>query len=136
MRDTSASYWFQAGDAVRVSSDQVCKAGTNLHGRIGVVRETWEKCDVDPTCCCAEQVDRHMAVRVEFDGSEDDAASPGCSFTHYFAEDELVKVPVDRDDPVAFDGMSCKEFKLGQLQLDSQKRGLSSFDPTPLSTEH
>jgi len=56
MRDASASYWFQVGDSVRVMED-VQKAGVSLKGRVGTVCETWEKCDVDPTCCCAEQVD-------------------------------------------------------------------------------
>ena len=50
MRDASASYWFQRGNSVRVIED-VEKAGHNLKHRVGKVVETWEKCDVDPTCC-------------------------------------------------------------------------------------
>jgi hypothetical protein len=47
MRDHSASYWFQAGDAVELSTLDVIKAGSNLRERQGVVVQTW-KCDVDP----------------------------------------------------------------------------------------
>lgn len=91
MRDLSASYWFTAGDAVRVVSS-VPKASYELQGRIGRVVATWEKCDVDPTCCCAEQVDTNYAVRVEFPGSVEDSEKEGESFYHYFAEDEITKV--------------------------------------------
>lgn len=90
MRDASASYWFRVGDRVRVVDD-VPKAGANLRHRIGTVVETWEKCDVDPTCCCAEQVDAGMAVRVEFRGTEADGDVAGAGFFHYFAESELVQ---------------------------------------------
>jgi hypothetical protein len=143
MRDLSASYWFQAGDAVKVVDD-VMKAGSNLRERQGVVVQTWEKCDVDPTCCCAEQVDLGMAVRVEFQGSEQAADGEG-SFDHYFAEEELIKQPkeetkvviqdVSEDTQVAFDGMTCKAFKLDQLQLDKKPRKLASFEPSRADSE-
>jgi hypothetical protein len=152
MRDTSASYWFRAGDAVRVC-EPVSKASVNLEGRVGVVLETWEKCDVDPTCCCAEQVDCSMAVRVEFPGDllGEAASESARSFTHYFAEDELVKVsagpspeelgsrgPLSSslvDGPVAFDGVGCVAFKLDQLQLDSKPRKIASFEPAATPPE-
>jgi hypothetical protein len=131
MRDLSATYWFQIGEAVLVVGD-VVKANHNLRGRQGVVTETWEKCDVDPTCCCAEQVDLGMAVRVYFMGSEKDAKDGG-SFEHYFAEDELVKMNVNDSEmlsvPVAFDGMSCRAFKLEQLQIGQKPRSIASFEP-------
>lgn len=151
MRDKSSSYWFHVGDTVRVVSDNVYKAGVNLQGRVGIVKETWEKCDVDPTCCCAEQVDENMAVRVEFDGMKDDdplVAGTTNTFTHYFAEEELVKVAEQEGDldftsgsdknsdtisgggPVAFDGMSCVDLKLNHLQSASSKpRGIASYEP-------
>lgn len=85
MRDRSSSYWFSVGQRVRVvedvwrgssftspsistsiSTSPSASQRENLKGRTGTVVETWEKCDVDPTCCCAEQVDTNMAVRVEF----------------------------------------------------------------------
>lgn len=118
MRDSSASYWFQVGDRVRVIENVLKNGdnnnGWNLKGMDGIVMETWEKCDVDPTCCCAEQVDTGMAVRVEFtprnstlsleehgtmsslpgmaNATNPDSAGNGSVFFHYFAENELVKV--------------------------------------------
>eukprot|EP00536_Pseudo-nitzschia_multiseries_P014684 jgi/Psemu1/39767/gm1.39767_g len=138
MRDRSSSYWFSVGDTVRVVEDVVCGSSssgsssptsstststtttttttTNLRGRIGTVVETWEKCDVDPTCCCAEQVDTDMAVRVVFgkkdkDNDDDNDKDNGIDndndddknetrsttesespFYYYFAEEELVRV--------------------------------------------
>jgi hypothetical protein len=137
MRDRSASYWFQAGDRVRVVDD-VYKAGTNLRQRVGVVVETWEKCDVDPTCCCAEQVDTGMAVRVEFERDESNKELLESSFMHYFAEEELLKVKEEEvieaaaagnEKSLPFDGMSCTAFKLEQLQTHQKPRGIASFEP-------
>jgi ribosomal protein L21E len=157
MRDTSASYWFQRGDMVQVVADNVVKAGINLQNRIGRVVETWEKCDVDPTCCCAEQVDINMAVRVEFQGTESDPNTTGVSFLHYFAEDELLQIPatstIEEDETahykaasgsttasLPFDGMSCTAFKLDHLQSASQKqRNIFKWEPgapQPLKEEH
>ena len=83
----------------------------DLKGREGVVIETWEKCDVDPTCCCAEFVDENYAVNVQFDAKslviDDDDCGDGVgvdggdtvesedNFTSYFAEAEIVKVDVE-----------------------------------------
>jgi len=78
MKDNSASTWFKIGDKVQVVDD-VIKAEINLRGRTGYVMEAWEKCDVDPTCCCAEQVECDLAVRVRFNDQ----------LEHYFAEEEL-----------------------------------------------
>lgn len=81
--------------------EDVLKGPQNLKGRTGRVVETWEKCDVDPTCCCAEQVDTDMAVRVLFrdqvskddDQSEETETSDDSAvFYFYFAEEELVKL--------------------------------------------
>ena len=116
MRDASCSYWFSVGDQVKVVDD-VQKAGSSLYGRRGVVVETWEKCDVDPTCCCAEQVEKDMAVRVSFEGTEKDANVAGVSFYHYFAEEELLKLKEEELKSVAFDGASCVDFKLQALGL-------------------
>lgn len=138
MRDASAAYWFSVGDTVEVVEDVWKSQHYNLRGRIGVVRETWEKCDVDPTCCCAEQVDPNMAVRVEFAGTESNPHEPESSFLFYFGEQELCRVvdniqkkkeEEEEEDPTGeeeeesvvveqlpFDGMSCKAFKLEQLE--------------------
>jgi hypothetical protein len=138
MRDLSASYWFKVGDSVRVVDD-VPKAGVNLRNRRGKVLETWEKCDVDPTCCCAEQVDMGMAVRVEFEGTEAEETEEGASFYHYFAEEELQKIQEEdlrskqsegdaSSGPAAFDGMSCVAFKLDQLKMGQQAQRLAAFE--------
>jgi hypothetical protein len=96
MRDVSASYWFRVGDKVQVVQD-VYKGNSNLNQRIGTVREAWEKCDIDPTCCCAEQVDTGMAVKVEFEVTTD-SEEGGASMFHHFAEDELIKLTDDAVD--------------------------------------
>lgn len=127
MRDVSASYWFSVGDSVKVVDD-VTKAGINLRHRVGKVVETWEKCDVDPTCCCAEQVDTGMAVRVEFSGTEEDETASATSFYHYFAEDELLKVEENGASSVAFDGISCTAFKLDQLKMGQQAQRIAAFE--------
>jgi hypothetical protein len=109
MKDNSAAYWFTTGDIVKVVDD-VVKAGYNLKGRHGKVMTTWEKCSVDPTCCCAEWVDTGMSIRVEFQGTEKTEKGEG-SFMHYFAEEELLKVKEETSAKIGvdvpFDGMSC-----------------------------
>ena len=102
MKDLSSANAFQIGDEVRVVSS-VIKAGVDLNNRVGTVEETWEKCDVDPTCCCAEFVDENFAVTVRFDGSIDDVSGKEVSgtkdiFTHFFSEDELIKTWIKKDD--------------------------------------
>lgn len=136
MKDASSAYWFSKGDKVRVTSS-VMKAGFDLMGREGVVTETWEKCDVDPTCCCAEFVDENYAVNVKFQGSIDPDIKDNSStfivgindFSHFFAEEELVKVKVEDGDTLPFDGMSCKAFKLDQLNIGEQPRRIGAYDP-------
>ena len=77
MRDKSACYWFAINDRVRVVEDvYINHQKTNLKHRVGTVIQTWEKCDIDPTCCCAEQVDTNYAVRVEFGVVPDDTPPP------------------------------------------------------------
>lgn len=95
--------------------EDVTKAGVNLKGRTGVVVQAWEKCEVDPTCCCAEQVEVDLAIRVEFKGTEANANEEGVSFQFHFNEDELKQIKAP-EPVVAFDGMSCKAFKLEQLE--------------------
>ena len=78
------------GDAVTVV-EEVVKAGQSLRGLSGVVVETWEKCDVDPTCCCAEWVDEGLSIRVKFSAHEKVGSDLFSTdyFFHYFAESEL-----------------------------------------------
>jgi len=135
MKDASSSYWFTAGDRVEVVS-HVTKSGIDLKGRRGQVVETWEKCDVDPTCCCAEFVDDNYAVLVKFGGPIDlqlvDMSNGGMmpgSFTHHFHEDELRKVKEGMGtDVIPFDGMSCTAFKLIQLNMGRQQAQRSVSD--------
>ena len=105
--------------------------------------KTWEKCDVDPTCCCAEFVDTGFAVHVKFE--DDGKFGDGDSFIHFFAEEELLKVteeplaqqskPDGPESVIAFDGMSCKAFKLEQLGSVGQKpRSIANYDPNSPST--
>ena len=109
------------------------KGGVDLMGFTGMVAELWSKCEVDPTCCCAEQVGLNMAVLVKFDGSVPGGKNvpSGKSFTHYFGEDELEKSIIssekqdDKDAP--FDGLSCKAFKLKQLDMGGQAQRLKAF---------
>lgn len=126
MRDRSSSYWFSPGDRVEVIED-VTKAGYNLKGRVGVVAASWEKCDVDPTCCCAEQVERDLAVRVNFQGTEWNENDEG-SFGFGFNEDELRKSTAE--DRTPFDGKTCKAFKLEQLeaQRNAVSKATASHD--------
>lgn len=131
MMDRSSANIFEVGEIVRVVDD-VEKSGVNLKGREGYVKETWEKCDVDPTCCCAEFVDDGFAVHVEFQADEkfgDASITQKETFVHYFAERELVHRREDEDpeETVAFDGMSCKAFKLDQLKMGEQARRIATF---------
>ena len=138
MRDLSASYWFKVGQQVKVVDD-VYKAGANLRGRQGTVISTFEKCDVDPTCCCAEQVDLGMAVQVEFSGSKTDETNniEGMKFVHYFAEDELLEVKEEAQpqpqqssssSSLPFDGQSCVAFKLDHLKMGQQAQRIAAFE--------
>ncbi|KAL7530187.1 hypothetical protein ACHAXR_003351 [Thalassiosira sp. AJA248-18] len=137
MGDHSCATIFQKGDTVTVMED-VMKAGKNLKGLSGTVIETWEKCDVDPTCCCAEWVDEGLAVHVRFtvDDEEGNGLFANDTFIHYFAESELVKKKEDLDSSnssssssdVAFDGLSCKAFKLDKLSMGEQAKRIAAFE--------
>jgi hypothetical protein len=126
------------------------KAGSNLKGREGVVIQTWEKCEVDPTCCCAEQVDLGMAVHVKFATEDSCSIIADDFFIHYFAEDELEVVKKEQaledrvgtgasestsSSVVAFDGLSCKAFKLDHLKMGKQAQRIAQFEASRLDTE-
>jgi len=135
MKDNSSATWFNVGDRVRVIEDVMKNKTTNLKGRIGTVVETWEKCDVDPTCCCAEQVDLGMAVHVRF-AVKNDLFEGDDYFVYYFAEEELDNVKEEEDDTsssskettVPFDGLSCTTFKLDQLKMGAQAQRIAAFE--------
>ena len=94
--DHSSATLFEVGDTVTVIDD-IMKGNRNLNGMSGQVTFTWEKCDVDPTCCCAEWVDEGLSVHVKFNVDDENNKEEGESlfandtFIHYFAESELVK---------------------------------------------
>lgn len=149
MGDHSSATLFQVGDTVQVNDD-VLKAGKNLKGLKGTVIETWEKCDVDPTCCCAEWVDEGLSVHVRFEvevvqnqnPSQVDHVDgePSVSlllandvFVHYFAESELIKTKKEeertiKESTVAFDGLSCMAFKLDKLKMGGQAQRIAAFE--------
>mmetsp|Transcript_15812 Transcript_15812/g.19278 ORF Transcript_15812/g.19278 Transcript_15812/m.19278 type:complete len:232 (-) Transcript_15812:335-1030(-) len=152
MRDLSSANVFQIGEKVKVVSS-VIKAGFDLNGRMGEVIETWEKCDVDPTCCCAEFVDENFAVTVKFEGCMDGDKNESTSnlieglndyFTHFFSEEELLKVndnkeqndPSESTKQVPFDGMSCKTFKLNQLKMGEQAQRIAAYEESNASQEN
>lgn len=108
MRDMSSANIFKIGDKVKVVSS-VLKAGVELKGKIGTVQETWEKCEVDPTCCCAEFVDENFAVNVKFIDENAEFVNSNVSiaglndyYTHFFAEDELLKVQMEEEIVASF----------------------------------
>lgn len=131
MKDKSSANVFSVGDRVRVVDD-VEKAGINLRGRVGTVKETWTKCKVDPTCCCAEFVDDGFAVHVSFDrvAATDGPITAEDTFVHYFAERELIEEKEEENDApaVAFDGMSCQAFKLNQLKMGEQAQRIAAYE--------
>jgi hypothetical protein len=101
------------------------------------VIETWEKCDVDPTCCCAEWVDEGLSVRVRFGVDEENEFFANDTYFHYFAESELAKKKEDDciDDqeegstpPIAFEGMSCTAFKVDKLKMGEQAKRIAKFE--------
>ncbi|KAL3765464.1 hypothetical protein ACHAW5_008577 [Stephanodiscus triporus] len=134
MGDRSSATRFCVGDAVTVV-EEVAKAGKSLRGLSGVVVETWEKCDVDPTCCCAEWVDESLSIRVRFAASKDSGNGlfTNDSFFHYFSESELLKEKENSAgdaEVVAFDGLSCKAFKLEKLSMGQQAKRIATFEET------
>ena len=45
-------------------TDDVVSGGVKLKGMQGKVVYAWEKCEVDPTCCCAELSMEDASVQV------------------------------------------------------------------------
>ncbi len=135
MADHSSVTSLKVGNEVTVIAD-VLKAGKNLRGLSGTVIETWEKCQVDPTCCCSEWVDEGLSVRVRFCVDEANEFFANDTFIHYFAESELAKKKEDScidkqeegNTPIAFDGMSCTAFKVDKLKMGEQAKRIANFE--------
>ena len=94
----------------------------------------WEKCDVDPTCCCAEWVDEGLSVRVRFNNDDRNELFANDTFTHYFAESELIEKKIDDGEDgnttqstagVAFDGLV---HKLDKLSMGEQAKRIAAFE--------
>ena len=91
MNDSStASVYFQIGNKVRIVKD-VIHTPTNMtsfssYGMQGVVCNVWDKCEVDPFCCCAELA-YDAPIEVRFAGSRYDPNKD--SWNAHFALDEL-----------------------------------------------
>ena len=83
-------------------------------------------------------------MHVRFNANNENALFANDTFIHYFAESELIKkkddVPIntnekEEDDEnkqqstsVAFDGLSCKAFKLDKLSMGEQARRIAAFE--------
>jgi hypothetical protein len=83
------------GDRVEVTSDVHIKGGVNSIGMQGTVIDTWEICETDPACCCAELTDTGYEVTVKLDHSTSPTAPSGEQrqplqrLVGYFNEDEV-----------------------------------------------
>jgi hypothetical protein len=94
MRDGStASVFFAIGDKVRIIKDvwhhpKSLPPFTSIK-MIGTVCDIWEKCEVDPHCCCAELA-FDAPVQVRFAGSQYDADTD--NWTAHFALDEILLI--------------------------------------------
>ena len=93
MRDGStSSNYFKVGEQVRVSTDvwhrppHASKPSFSSKGREGSVVQVWEKCEVDPACCCAELA-FDAPIEVRFEGDDYDETSS--FWTAFFAVDEI-----------------------------------------------
>ena len=70
-------------------------------------------------------------MRVRFNNDDgNELFANDTSFTHYFAESELIEKKIDdrEDSRVAFDGLSCKAFKLDKLSMGEQAKRIAAFE--------
>ena len=91
MRDAStASVFFSVGDKVRIIKDVWHRPQSlpsfNSIDLEGTVCEVWEKCEVDPHCCCAELA-FDAPIQVRFLGNQ--YISDIDNWTAHFAMDEI-----------------------------------------------
>ena len=93
MRDGStASNYFSVGARVRVVKPVTHRPPAlpsrsfSSFGKVGTVIGVWEKCEVDPHCCCAELA-FDAPIEVRFDDYDYNPAE--CSWTAFYAVDEI-----------------------------------------------
>ena len=94
MRDGStASTYFNVGDKVRVVENVWHNPPTlptfSSKDLEGIICGVWEKCEVDPSCCCAELA-FDAPIEVQFEGAQYNEGA--ASWTAHFAFDEIVRV--------------------------------------------
>ena len=94
MRDgSSAAVYFQIGDMVKITADVIHspknKPAFSSKGLEGRIKDIWEKCEVDPHCCCAELA-TDAPIEVEF--NNDLYYESGGIWTGHFAADEIQQV--------------------------------------------
>jgi hypothetical protein len=91
MRDGStASTFFSVGDKVKIIKDVWHRPESlpsfNSIDLEGTVCEVWEKCEVDPHCCCAELA-FDAPIQVRFFGNQYNSQED--NWTAHFAMDEI-----------------------------------------------
>lgn len=91
MRDAStASTFFSVGDKVKIVKDVWHRPQSlpsfNSFDLEGTVCEVWEKCEVDPHCCCAELA-FDAPIQVRFFGNQYNSDMD--NWTAHFAMDEI-----------------------------------------------
>lgn len=101
MRDGStATTYFSVGDSIRVITDvwhhPPSRPSFNSFGLIGVVVDIWEKCEVDPHCCCAELA-FDAPIEVKFEGIESYPTTTN-SWTAHYSCDEIERVSCKSSD--------------------------------------
>lgn len=98
MRDAStASIFFSVGDKVQVVKEVLHRPNSlpafSSMGLQGIVCDVWEKCEVDPHCCCAELA-FDAPVQVRFNGNEYDPLLD--NWKAHFSLDEIQLVEKKR----------------------------------------
>mmetsp|Transcript_18230 Transcript_18230/g.18295 ORF Transcript_18230/g.18295 Transcript_18230/m.18295 type:complete len:128 (+) Transcript_18230:89-472(+) len=95
MKDASTIGYFRIGDSVRIISDVPHRSqnGTSFcsNGFTGKVVEVWEKCEVDPHCCCAELA-FDAPIQVQFTGEKVKQLMGSDEWCAHFALDEIEKL--------------------------------------------
>ena len=99
MRDGStASTYFDVGDKVRIVMDVWHKPQTQApfssKDLEGVILSVWQKCEVDPSCCCAELA-FDAPIEVQFQGNQYDANAR--TWTAHFALNEIQRIIGNED---------------------------------------
>lgn len=99
MKDSStADAYFQVGNRVRVIANvqhnPINSEKFSSYGYEGIVTSVWEKCEVDPHCCCAEMA-FDAPIEVTFTNNKGVTATEDTtegSWKAYYALDEIVKI--------------------------------------------